>query len=324
MPTFRRNRFCLLLATLGLLVTGTSIAAYPDKPVTIVVPYAAGGPTDVAARLVAQELGKRLSANFLVENRVGAGGNIGAAFVSKAPADGYTLLMLGIAHSINKTLYKNINYDIERDFTPISLVAHAPLILLASPQVPAASVKDFIAFAKASNPPLNYMSQGVGSAPHIAMELLKTRTGVTMTHIPYKGSLPALTDLMGNQVSVGFDSLVVGQPLVTSGKLKALAVTGPVRASGLPDVPTMTEAGFANLDSTTWYGVATPARTPQDIVNLLSRHMVEILQTPEVRNRIAALGGTPAPTSPQEFQKFLAAEVAKWADAVKQSGATAE
>ena len=324
MPSFRRNRFSPLLATLALLVAGASLAAYPDKPVTIVVPYAAGGPTDVAARLVAQELGKRLSANFLVENRVGAGGNIGAAFVAKSPADGYTLLMLGIAHSINKTLYKNINYDIERDFTPISLVAHAPLILLASPQVPAASVKDFIAFAKSSNPPLNYMSQGVGSAPHIAMELLKTRTGVTMTHIPYKGSQPALTDLMGNQVSVGFDSLVVSQPLVTSGKLKALAVTGPVRASGLPDVPTMTEAGFANLDSTTWYGVATPARTPQDVVNLLSRHMVEILQTAEVRNRIAALGGTPAPMSPQEFQKFLAAEVAKWADAVKQSGATAE
>ena len=324
MPTFRRNLFSLLLATLTLVTTGASIAAYPEKPVTIVVPYAAGGPTDVAARLVAQELGKRLSANFLVENRVGAGGNIGAAFVSKAPADGYTLLMLGIAHSINKTLYKNIAYDIERDFVPISLVAHAPLILLASPQTPAATVKDFVAYARSRNPPLNYMSQGVGSAPHIAMELLKTRTGISMTHIPYKGSQPALTDLMGNQVSVGFDSLVVGQPLVTGGKLKALAITGPVRAAGLPDVPTMIEAGFANVDSTTWYGVAAPARTPQDIVNLLSRHMVEILQTPEVRSRIAALGGTPAPTTSQEFQKFLAAEVARWADAVKQSGATAE
>jgi tripartite-type tricarboxylate transporter receptor subunit TctC len=324
MPSCLRNAFSLLVISLTMLASTCSMAAYPDKPVTLVVPYAAGGPTDVAARLIAQELGKRLSITFIVENRVGAGGNIGAAFVARAPADGYTLLMIGIAHTINKTLYKNINYDVERDFTPVSLVAHAPLILLSSPQMPASTVKDFIAFAKASSPSLNYMSQGVGSAPHIAMELLKTRTGVSMTHIPYKGSAPALTDLMGNQVSVGFDSLVVGQPLVTAGKLKALAVTGAVRAPGLPDVPTMIESGFANLDSTTWYGVAAPARTSQDIVNLLSRHIVEILQTPDVRARIAGLGGTPAPTTPQEFQKFLSAEVAKWADAVKQSGATAE
>lgn len=313
-----------LLGMYGAAAAGNANAVYPERPVTLVVPYAAGGPTDVAARLIAQELSNRLKVNFLVDNRVGAGGNIGAAFVAKSNPAGYTMLVLGIAHTINKSLYKNLNYDVERDLSPVALMTTAPLLLLASPKTPVITVKDLVALAKSRSQPLSYMSQGIGSAPHIAMELLKTKTGIGMTHIPYKGSAPALNDLMGGQVNVGFDSLVVGQPLVVGNKLRALAITGPSRASGLPDVPTMTESGFSDVDAIVWYGIALPAGAPAEVVNLLSRQIIEILETPEVRARIAALGATASPLGPQDFQRFIGAEIRKWAEAVRQSGATAE
>jgi len=310
----------LAMAMSAVLPAGAQ-ASYPEKPVQITVPYSPGGPTDLAARLIAAELSQRLDQQFIVENRGGAGGNIGADHVARATPDGYRLLVIGAAHAINKSLYKNLSYDIQKDFVPVALLTTAPMVLLANPGFPPNSVEEMVGYAKQHPDRVNYASQGSGTAPHLAMELLKVKTGVHLMHVPYKGSAQSLSDMASGQVDVGFDSLVVGKQFTSSERLKALAVTGSKRSSVLPDVPTMAEAGYPDVDASVWYAIVAPASTPPEVVEQLNTNINQILAQEDVRNRLMTLGAEPAPMSSQDFGGFLDREVSKWAQVVKTSGA---
>jgi tripartite-type tricarboxylate transporter receptor subunit TctC len=316
----------LFSAVLGgfLLSAGAASAAYPDRPVRIVVPYAAGGPTDIAARLVAQELQRRLNQSFIVENRAGAGGNIGAEAVARAAPDGYTLLVVGAAHAINKSLYKQLSYDLMRDLTPVAMISTAPMVLLVNPGSGVNSVSDLVALAKAKQGALNYGSSGNGTAPHLTMELLKVKTGANLAHVPYKGSAPAINDMVAGHITAAFDSIVVGQQWAAGGKLKALAVTGPKRSAVLPDVQTMAEAGFPAIDAQVWYGLVAPTKTPTEAIQLLNAHVKDILGDAEIQKRLAGLGAEPLVMDPAEFGRYLQSEIAKWSEAVRASGVQAE
>ncbi|MGD9942102.1 MAG: tripartite tricarboxylate transporter substrate binding protein [Burkholderiaceae bacterium] len=296
-------------------------AQYPERPVQVVVPYVAGGPTDIAARFVSEQLSKRLKQSFVVQNRGGAGGNIGAEVVARSAPDGYNLLVIGAAHAINKSLYKKLSYDIQRDFVPVALLSTAPMVLLANPQFPASNVQQLVDYARKNPGRLNYASQGNGTAPHLTTELLKVKTGVQMVHVPYKGSAQSLADMVAGQVPVGFDSVVVGKQYSDSGRLKALAVTTRQRSPVLPGVPTMAESGFPSVEASVWYAVVAPAGTPAAIVNMLNQQINEILNDPAARSTLLALGAEPAPMSTQAFDKFLRDEIAKWAEIVAASGA---
>jgi tripartite-type tricarboxylate transporter receptor subunit TctC len=285
------------------------------------VPYAAGGPTDVAARLISSRLSERLSQNFVVDNRAGAGGNIGAQIAAESPADGYTLFVIGAAHAINKTLYPKPGYDVLRDFTMVATFSTAPMILLANPGAPFDSVDTLVKQARDRPGAINYCSAGSGTAPHLAMESLKARFSIDLTHIPYKSSAPGLNDLIAGQVPLCFDSVVVWRQYAATGKLKALAVTGASRSPIAPDVPSMGELGYPDLDGTVWYGMAAPAGTPPAIVGQVNRAVGEILMEPTVRERLDTMGAVPLVKSVAESQKFLAEEVVDWAAVVKASGA---
>ena len=316
-------KFRTTLALALLTLSTISSAAYPDKPVRLVVPYPAGGPTDVAARLITGELQKRLGQSFVVENRAGAGGNVGAEFVAKAASDGYTLLMLGAAHAINKSLYKNLTYDVQRDFAPIATFSSAPLALLAYPGAGVNSVQEMISMAKAKPAALSYCSSGAGTAPHLAMEMLKAKAGINMVHIPYRGSAPGITDLIAGQVQVCFDSMVVWQQYAGSGRLKALAISGTQRSDISPELPTMAEAGMP-LDLSVWYGIVAPTRTPDAVLQTLNASLREILQDPAVRDRLRGLGAATFYKTTGDFRTFLDKEIAMWAEVVKFSGAVVE
>jgi tripartite-type tricarboxylate transporter receptor subunit TctC len=311
----------IVLTALLLIQVGASYSAYPDKPVRIVVPYPAGGPTDIAGRLIAQELSRRLNQSFVVDNRGGAAGNIGADAVAKANPDGYTFLMIGAAHTINKSLYRQLSYDVQVDFASVGTVSTAPHILLAHPGFPASNVKDLVVMAKARPGALNYCSAGSGTSPHLVMELLKTAAGIDIVHVPYKGSTPCLIDVMAGQPGISFDSVVVWPPYASSGKLKALAVTGAGRSPIAPDVPTMAESGFPEVEGSVWYGMVAPAKTPTEVLQLLNTHIREIVVDPDIRKRLLSLGAEPFPMTRADFTKFIDAEVAKWAKVVKTSGA---
>jgi tripartite-type tricarboxylate transporter receptor subunit TctC len=314
--SFFRTLVGLFLATCSAL----TLAAYPDKPVRIIVPYAAGGPTDIAGRLVALELSKRLGGPFVVDNRAGAAGNIGADAVAKAAPDGYTLLVIGAAHAINKSLYTSLTYDVQRDFTMVAGISTAPMVMLTHTKSGMSSVQDVLVRAREKPGAMNYCSAGSGTAPHLAMESFKASTQAQITHVPYKGSAPCLTDLIAGQVDLCFDSLVVLQQHASSGKLRALAVTGSRRSDIAPDLPTMAEAGAPN-ELAVWYGLAAPARTPAVIVQTLNAHIREILAEPAVRERLRGLGAEPMVRSPGELQKFMENEIATWASVVKTSNA---
>ncbi len=314
----------LVVALAAASATSPAAAAYPEHLVRIVVPYVAGGPTDTAARIVAAELGKRTGQSFVVENRGGAAGNIGAEFVARSAPDGYTLVVIGAAHAINKSLYKKLSYDIERDFVPIATFSTAPEILLANPTTKVRSVADLVAAAKARPGSFDYCSAGIGTAPHLTMELLKTKAGIDLRHVPYKGSTPGLIDLMGGQVQFCFDSVIVWQTYMQNGKLRALAVTSPKRSDIAPDVPTMAEAGYPQVDVSLWYGLAAPSGTPDAVVQYLNAQVGIVLNDPDVQHRLRALGSDPLIESPGQFRQFLGAEVKRWADVVKESGAEVE
>ena len=298
---------------------------YPSKPVRIVVPFPAGGTTDILAREVAQRLTQTLGQPFVVDNRPGAGGNIGAELVAKSPADGYTFLMGTVGtHAINASLYSRMPYDHVRDFAPVILVAGVPNVLVVNPSVPVHSVQELIAYAKANPGKLNFASSGNGTSIHLAGELFKVMTGVQMSHVPYKGSAPALADLVGGQVQLMFDNLPSSLQLIKGGKLRPLAVTSAQRSSALPDLPTVAEAGLPGFEATSWFGLLAPAGTPPDVIAKVNGEVATWLASPEAKDKLASLGAIAAGGSPEDFAHHIAAETAKWQKVVKASGARVE
>ncbi|MBL0919623.1 MAG: tripartite tricarboxylate transporter substrate binding protein [Hydrogenophaga sp.] len=301
--------------------------AWPNKPVRIVVPFAPGGTTDILARTLAPELTKVFGQSFVVENRAGAGGNIGAEAVAKSPADGYTLLMGTVGtHGINKSLYSKLPYDPQKDFAPITLVAGVPNVMVMgakrAQELGINSVADFVKHAKANPGRLNMASSGNGTSIHLAGELFKARNGIFMTHIPYRGSGPALADLLAGGVDVMFDNLPSSMAHIQSGGLKAFAVTSAVRSAALPDVPTVAEAGkLPGFEASSWFGLLAPAGTPADIVNRVQQETAKALNLPAVKERLLAQGAIPSGNTPAEFTALIDAEIKKWEAVVKASGA---
>jgi tripartite-type tricarboxylate transporter receptor subunit TctC len=287
-----------------------------------VVPFPPGGATDILARDVAQKLTEAWGQSVVVDNRPGAGGNIGSELVAKAPPDGYTLLMGTVGtHAINASLYAKMPYDHIRDFAPVILVAGVPNVLVVNPALPVNTVAELIAYAKANPGKLNFASSGNGTSIHLSGELFKVMAGVQMTHVPYKGSAPAVADLISGQVQLMFDNLPPSLPQIKAGKLRALAVTSSTRAPALPDVPTMAEAGLPGFEASSWFGVLAPAGTPPAIVAKLNAEIARWLATPEAKERLSKQGADAAGGSPEDFVKHIAAETTKWAKVVKDSGA---
>jgi tripartite-type tricarboxylate transporter receptor subunit TctC len=295
---------------------------YPSKPIRLVVPFPAGGTTDILARAVAQRLTETMGQPVVVDNRPGAGGNIGAELVAKSAPDGYTLLMGTVGtHAINASLYAKMPYDHVRDFAPVILVAGVPNVLVVHPALPVNSVQELIAYGKANPGKLNFASSGNGTSIHLSAELFKTMTGVQMAHVPYKGSAPALVDLAGGQVQLMFDNLPSALALIKGGKLKALAVTSAQRSTALPDVPTVAESGLPGFEASSWFGLLAPAGTPKDIITKLNGEVAKWLATPEAKEKLAAQGAIPFGLPPDEFARHIAAETVKWQKVVKDSGA---
>jgi tripartite-type tricarboxylate transporter receptor subunit TctC len=295
---------------------------YPTHPVRLVVPFPAGGTTDILARAVAQKLSEAWNQQVIVDNRPGAGGNIGTELVAKAAPDGYTLLMGTVGtHAINASLYSHLPYDHVKDFAPVILVAGVPNVLVVDPSLPVDSVRDLIAYAKANPGKLNFASSGSGTSIHLSGELFKVMTGVQMTHVPYKGSAPALTDLMGGQVQLMFDNLPSSLAFIKAGKLRALAVTSATRASALPDVPTIQEAGVPGFEAASWFGVLAPAGTPREVIARINGEVAKWLASAEAREKLASQGAIAAGGTPDDFARHIGAETAKWAKVVKASGA---
>ncbi len=320
-----------LRALLSMLALGTLCAVlprpghaetWPARPIRMVVPYPPGGPTDIVARVVGQKLGERLGQTVVVDNRPGAGGNIGAEAVAKATPDGYTMLVATTAHAINMTLFRKPGYDTRRDFAPVSLLTRGPLVLVTAPTTPARNVAELIALAKAKPGQVTFASSGNGQSTHLSAELFNAMAGVRMTHVPYKGSAPALTDVIGGQATVMFDTMLSAMPFVRDGKLKALAVTSAKRSPAAPDVPTIAEAGLAGYEATAWNALLVPAGTPAAVIDTVSKALRGVLDDAEVRSRFATQGFGAEWTSPEAAGRFLGAEIDKWAGVVKTSGAT--
>jgi len=307
----------LAAAAALLLAASASAQNYPNKPVRFVVPFAPGGTTDILARIVGQKLSELYGQQFLIENRGGAGGNIGAEIVAKSPADGYTIMMgTPGTQAINQYVYRSMPYDTAKDFAPVSLVALVANVLAINPQVPAKDLKELIALAKRQPGTLNFATPGNGTTGHLSTELLKTMAGINLTHVPYRGSGPALQDLLAGQVQMTIDNIPSALPHIQAGTLKALAVTGAKRWFALPDVPTMAEAGVPGYDATSWFVVMAPAKTPVEIVNKLSADIDAQLKTEDMRKRFREVGAEPVGGTPAELAAFISREQAKWKEVV--------
>jgi tripartite-type tricarboxylate transporter receptor subunit TctC len=294
---------------------------YPNKPVRVIVPYPAGGTTDIIARVAAQQLSERLRQPFVVENKAGANGAIGSVEVARAPADGYTLLMgTASTHGINSAVYKSLPYDAVKDFAPVTIVASTPNIIAVHPSVPAKNLQELLALAKAQPGKLNYGSTSLGGSPHMSAELLKMMAGVDMVHVPYKGAAPMLTDLMGGQVQIGFDNLPSTINFVRSGKVRAIAVTTPQRWPGAPDIPTVAESGLPGYEVSGWFGLLAPAGTPAAVLATIQQALAEAVKQPDVNKQMLELGAQPVANTPDAFAKLVQADVAKWRDVVKTTG----
>lgn len=314
-------RLTAVAFTLAAATSAAGAADYPTRPVRIVVGYAAGGATDVVARLLAQKLNTQTGQQFVVENKAGANGNIAADQVARSTPDGYTLYLGAINNTINASLYNNLPFEFMRDFAGISLLATIPNVLVVHPSVKASNVKEFIQLAKDSSSNMNFASSGSGSSIHMSGELFKMMTGTAMTHVPYKGSAPAVTDLLGGSVQCMFDNLPSAIQHIKAGKLRPLAVTGAQRSPVLPDVPTMIEAGVADYVVNSWFGLFAPAKVPGEIIRKLNEEVRKALNSPDMQDSLAKLGATANGTTPEELNKFVAAETSKWAKVVKASGA---
>ncbi|SNT18954.1 Tripartite-type tricarboxylate transporter, receptor component TctC [Noviherbaspirillum humi] len=311
---FIRAAGATLLAALSL---GASAQSYPAKPVRIVVTYPPGGGADVMARLIAEKLTASLGQTFVVENKPGASGQIGAQSVLQAPADGYTLMVDASSYAVNPALFPKLPYNPRKAFAPISLLALFPNVLVVHPSFPANSVKELVAMAKAKPGEINYASSGNGSAQHLAAELFKQQAGIDMQHVPYKGGGPAMTDVMAGQVPVFFANMASSMGHIKGGKLKPLAATGAKRAQAMPNLPTVSESGVPGYEVYEWNVLFAPAGTPVEIVNKLSAELTKVLNAKDVRDRIAALGGEVAAKTPQETAAFLDQQMVKWEKVVK-------
>ena len=321
-------RSFLRFVTLGLALVSALLSptvlgqSYPSKPIRVIVPYPAGGTTDLLARGIAQKLVEALGQQVLIENRTGAGGNIGSDLVAKSRPDGYTLLMATIAsHAINPNLYRDLSYDPEKDFAPVALVATLPNLLVVNPAVPAKTVKELIALARAKPGELAFASAGSGTTQHLSGEIFKKMAGVDMLHVPYKGNAPAVTDLVGGQVQVMFDNIPISLQQVRAGKLRALAVTGPRRSPALPDIPTIAEAALPGYAVTSWFALFAPAGTPQEIIALLNRETNKALADPALHRQLTDQGIEPGSGTPAQLATHLHAELQRWKKIVAESGA---
>ena len=317
-PNCASMTFAIVLCAAGLAFAQN----YPAKPIRVVVPFPPGGPADILSRTIGQSLAETWSQQVVIDNRAGAGGNIGSEIVAKAPPDGYTLLMGFVGtHAINSSLYRDMPFDPVKDFEPVGLVAMVTIILVVHPSIPVKSVRELIALAKARPGELTFGSPGNGTPQHLAGELFNTMAGVKMGHIPYKGAVPALTDLLGGRLSMIFSSMPPALPHVQSGKLRALGVTSAARSPAAPDVPTIAQSGLPGYEVINWYGVLVPAKTATDIVGKLNAEIVRIMNLPAVKERLAAQGAETYTSTPAQFADYIRQETAKWAKVVKFSGA---
>src|SRR4051812_14586707 len=298
--------------------------AYPSKPIRLVVPFAPGGPVDTIARAIGPKLTESLGQQTIVDNRPGGGSTIGSDVVAKAPPDGHTLLLTSSSIAINPAIYPKIPFDATRDLAPISQISTSSLIVVLHPSVPARSIRELIALAKARKGELVYASSGTGSAPHLAVELFNSMTGTRMVHVPYKGAAPATIDLLAGHVSLMFNNLISAVPNVHAGKLRALAVTGSTRTPALPDLPTIAEAGVPGYEASTWYAMFAPAATPPAIVERLHRDVAAIVKSPDIRRQLAAVGIDPLGGTPEQMARYLHSEIAKWGKVARASGAKAD
>ena len=322
---FLRSRIVQSLA-LALAITGTNVMAqsWPSKPVTIVVPFPAGGTTDVLARAISTKLSAAIGQPVIVDNKPGAGATLGAAQVAKAGIDGHTLLMGAVHHTVATSVYKNLSYNFEKDFAPITTVALVPNVLVVSAKAPYASLKDLVAAAKMKPEGLSYGSNGNGTAQHMIGTQFQIETGSKLLHVPYKGSAPLTTDLLGGQVNMSFDTITPVLPFIKEGKLKALAVTTATRSAALPDVPTLQEAGVPNIAIGTWFGLLAPAAVPKPIVARLNAEVVKIINSPDFRKQMADIGAEPIGNKPEEMARQIREETEKFAGLVKAGKVTLE
>ena len=329
-PVISRRR-ALSIGAMALaanaLVAGPALAqdSFPTRAITVIVPFPAGGTTDIVARLAGQALSQELGQPVVIDNRPGAGGNIGSQTVARAAADGYTLVMGTVGtHAINPALYKKMPYDHLKDFAPISRVANVPNLLVANPSQPYRTVKELIAYAKANPDKLTFASSGNGTSIHLAGELFKSLTGVQMQHVPYKGSAPALADLMAGQTNIMFDNLPSSIAFVRAGKLRPIAITTLKRSPELPDVPTIAESGVPGFDASSWFGLLAPAGTPPAVIKRIDDALLKVMETTDLKKKIMEQGGEPVGETPDKFAAFIRTETVKWAKVVKDSGASVD
>jgi tripartite-type tricarboxylate transporter receptor subunit TctC len=319
----KRPAFHVILAV-ACVAAPVSHAQYPAKPIRIIVGFTPGGPTDIMARLVGQKLTDKLGQQVIVEVKPGAGGNIAAEYVARAPADGYTLLLPAFAHAVNPSLFPRLPFDTAKDFAPIALLSSAANVLAVHPTVPARSVGELITLAKARPGQLTYGSAGNGTASHLAGELFNMSTGIEMTHVPYKGSAPASNDLLGGHISAAFPGVAIVLPHTRAGRIRALAITSIRRSKQMPELPTMGESGVKGFEVTSWYGLLAPSGTPPDIVQKLNAEVNRSLNEGDAIERLASFGAEPAHTTPHEFGEFIRSEIAKWGKVIKATGLRVE
>ena len=315
---------CMVCAGLGVLVLlagggAAQPSGFPSKPVTVIVPAPPGGTADISMRIIAHKLNENLGQQIVVDNRPGAGGIIASQLALKATPDGYTVLMNYTSHAINPSLYKKLPYDTAKDFTPVTLLGITPLVLVVHPSVPAKTVAEFIAYAKANPGKLNYGSAAIGGASHLGGELLKIRAGIDIVHVPYKGGAAAAADLMSGQIQMLMDSLLPLQPHIKAGKMRPLGVTSVKRTEISPDLPSIAET-LPGFESSAWFGIVVPAATPRDVVNKLNAEFVKVLRTPETREKLTQQGFEKVGNTPDEYAAFLKSETSKWSDVVRIAG----
>jgi tripartite-type tricarboxylate transporter receptor subunit TctC len=321
MPHATRRKLLGTAALAALPLRLTAQSPYPNRPIKLMVGVPPGGTTDLVARVVGDQIGKQLGQPIVIENRGGAGGNIAAEVVAKAPADGYTLFLGPVGTmTINPFVYAKMPFDTLRDFAPISQLTSLPIVMVVHPGVPARNLREFIAFAKAKPGQASFASGGNGTQTHLAGEMLKAMTGIDMVHVPYKGTSPAMIDLLGGRVSAMFDQIATALPHIRAGKLVPIGVTTAKRAPIAPEIPTLAESGAPGFDATTWHGLLAPAGTPREIVNRLNTEVVKALSTPELIEKFKANGVDPVSSSPEQFSALLQSELARWRDAVKAAG----